>query len=54
MRHQSIRQTDGYTDESQLPIYEAIKALPLLLGYTNTRADFRRKRSKLGATWRSE
>jgi integrase len=38
MRHQSIRQTDGYTDESQLPIYEAIKALPPLLGYTQIRA----------------
>ena len=30
MRHQSIRQTDGYTDEAQLPIYDSIKNLPRL------------------------
>ncbi|MGH7989208.1 MAG: tyrosine-type recombinase/integrase [Limisphaerales bacterium] len=30
MRHQTIRQTDGYTDETQLPIYDAIKNLPSL------------------------
>ena len=30
MRHQSIRQTDGYTDDSQLPVYDAIKNLPRL------------------------
>jgi len=28
MRHKSIRQTDGYTDEAQLPIYDSIKNLP--------------------------
>jgi len=37
MRHQSIRQTDGYTDDKQLPIYESIKNLPRL-GYTQIRA----------------
>ena len=30
MRHQTIRQTDGYTDEAQLPIYDSIKNLPRL------------------------
>ena len=30
MRHQTIRQTDGYTDAAQLPIYDAIKNLPRL------------------------
>ena len=34
MRHQSIRQTDGYTDDSQLPIYDSIKGLPRLGGCT--------------------
>ena len=38
MRHQTIRQTDGYTDEAQLPIYESIKNLPKLAGYTQIRA----------------
>jgi integrase len=38
MRHQTIRQTDGYTDEGQLPIYEAVKKLPSLLGYAQGRA----------------
>ena len=37
MRHQTIRQTDGYTDETQLPIYDAIKNLPRLK-YTQIRA----------------
>ncbi len=35
MRHQTIRQTDGYTDEAQLPIYDSIKSLPRLGGYSN-------------------
>ena len=34
MRHQTIRQTDGYTDDMQLPIYDSIKNLPRLVGYT--------------------
>ncbi len=38
MRHQTIRQTDGYTDEAQLPIYDSIKNLPRLAGYTQIRA----------------
>ena len=38
MRHQTIRQTDGYTDEAQLPIYESIKNLPRLGAYTQIRA----------------
>jgi len=38
MRHQSIRQTDGYTDETQLPIYDSIKNLPRLGKYTQIRA----------------
>ena len=38
MRHQTMRQTDGYTDETQLPIYEAIKGLPRLLDHTQIRA----------------
>ena len=38
MRHQTIRQTDGYTDAAQLPIYDAIKNLPRLGGYTQIRA----------------
>jgi integrase len=38
MRHQTIRQTDGYTDGAQLPIYDAVKGLPPLLGYTQIRA----------------
>src|ERR1035437_9814324 len=38
MRHQTIRQTDGYTDEAQLSIYESIKNLPKLAGYTQIRA----------------
>jgi hypothetical protein len=33
-----MRQTDGYTDETQLPIYEAIKGLPRLLDHTQIRA----------------
>jgi integrase len=36
MRHQTIRQTDGYTDETQLLIYDSIKNLPRL-GYTQIR-----------------
>ena len=38
MRHQNIKQTDGYTDEAQLPIYDAIKNLPRLEKYTQIRA----------------
>ena len=39
MRHSDIKLTAKvYTDESQLPIYEAIKGLPRLLGYTQIRA----------------
>jgi len=38
MRHKSIRQTDGYTDEAQLPIYDSIKNLPRLGGCTQIRA----------------
>ena len=38
MRHQTIRQTDGYTDEAQLPIYDSIKKLPRLGDYTQIRA----------------
>jgi integrase len=37
-RHQTIRQTDGYTDETQLPIYDSIKNLPRLGKYTQIRA----------------
>jgi hypothetical protein len=33
MRHESLRQTDGYTDDAQLPIYDSIKNLPRLGGY---------------------
>jgi len=38
MRHQTIRQTDGYTDETQLPIYDSIKNLPSLGVCTQIRA----------------
>ena len=38
MRHQTIQQTDGYTDEAQLPIYDSIKILPRLRGCTQIRA----------------
>ena len=38
MRHQTVRQTDGYTDETQLPIYDAIKHLPRLTDLTHIRA----------------
>jgi hypothetical protein len=39
MRHSDIKLTAKvYTDETQLPIYEAIKGLPRLLGYTQIRA----------------
>jgi hypothetical protein len=41
MRHKTIRHTDGYTDEMQLPIYDAMKNLPRLdavPGYTQIRA----------------
>jgi integrase len=38
MRHQTVRQTDGYTDEAQLPIYDSIKNLPRLGSYTQIRA----------------
>ena len=38
MRHHSIQQTNGYTDEAQLPIYDSIKKLPRLGGCTQIRA----------------
>jgi len=38
MRHQTIRQTDSYTDETQLPIYDSIKNLPRLGVCTQIRA----------------
>ena len=38
MRHQTLHQTDGYTDGSQFQIYEAVKGLPPMLGYTQIRA----------------
>ena len=38
MRHKTIRQTDGYTDEAQLPIYDSIKNLPSLGVCTQIRA----------------
>jgi len=38
MRHQTIRQTDGYTDDTQLPIYDSIKKLPRLMECTQIRA----------------
>ena len=38
MRHKTIRQTDGYTDEAQLPIYDSIKKLPRLLECIQIRA----------------
>jgi hypothetical protein len=55
MRHESLRQTDGYTDEAQLPIYDSIKNLPRLVGvYTNTRTDFSPRGSKRGASCRKK
>jgi hypothetical protein len=39
LRHSDIRLTSKvYTDESQLPIYEAIKSLPRLVEHTQIRA----------------
>jgi hypothetical protein len=39
MRHSDIKlATKVYTDEMQLPIYDAIKGLPRLEGYTQIRA----------------
>src|SRR5262245_6631591 len=39
MRHSDIKLTSKvYTDEMQLPIYDSIKGLPRLLGYTQIRA----------------
>ena len=39
MRHSDIKLTAKvYTDETQLPIYEAIKGLPRLLDHTQIRA----------------
>jgi hypothetical protein len=46
MRHQSIRQTDGYTDETQLPIYDSIKNLPRLGKYAQIRAQILAQRVK--------
>jgi hypothetical protein len=38
MRHSEIKLTAKvYTDETQLPIYDAIKGLPRLSGYTHAR-----------------
>jgi integrase len=54
LRHSDIKLTAKlYTDESQLPIYDAIKALPRLLGHTQIRAQISgaggRKAAKAGA-----
>jgi len=38
VRHQNIRQTDGYTDATQMPIYESVKNLPRLGVCTQIRA----------------
>ena len=39
LRHSNIKLTSKvYTDETQLPIYEAVKDLPRLMGYTQIRA----------------
>jgi len=39
LRHSDIKLTSKvYTDETQLPIYEAVKGLPRLMGYTQIRA----------------
>ncbi len=39
LRHSDIKLTSKlYTDESQLPIYEAVKGLPRLLDHTQIRA----------------
>jgi integrase len=40
MRHKTLRQTDAYTDEIQLPIYDSIKNLPRLGNYTQGRTPF--------------
>jgi integrase len=48
MRHQTIRQTDGYPDVAQLPVYDSIKLLPRLGGYTQIRAQI------LGAAGQNE
>jgi integrase len=49
MRHQTIRQTDGYTDGEQLPIYQAVKGLPPLVGYTQIRAQILGAKEQNGA-----
>ncbi len=55
MRHSDIKLTAKvYTDETQLPIYDAIKGLPRLLDYTQIRAQILggggQSGSQLGAT----
>jgi len=50
MRHQTIRQTDGYTDEAQLPIYDSIKNLPRLRGVHKCAQRFQAQTVK---TWRN-
>jgi integrase len=51
LRHGNINLTSKvYTDDSQLPIYEAIKALPRLVEHTQIRTDFRRRGARGGAT----
>ena len=49
MRHKTLRQTDGYTDEMQLPIYESIKNLPRLGGCTQIRAQISGAEGQNGA-----
>jgi integrase len=49
MRHKTVRQTDGYTTEAQLPIYEAVKGLPPLLGYAQIRAQILGAKGQNGA-----
>jgi len=38
LRHRDTKTSLGYTDLKQLPIYEAVKDLPRLMGYTQIRA----------------
>jgi integrase len=49
MRHKTLRQTDGYTDEMQLPIYDSIKNLPRLGGCTQIRAQISGAEGQNGA-----
>lgn len=48
MRHQTIRQTDGYMDEAQPLNYDSIKNLPKLGGNTKIRAQ-----AQKGNAWRN-